>query len=182
MKSPYVQILASVAVLAVMTPSLAKDRRSAEPGAAKVKAVLNYDKDGAAAADTFYKALDAHSGRVIHLTLEIVPRQDAASPGYELSLDPPPAGEAEKILCGNGNYGIVDNYRSTYSLSFQHPDHFHAPAEIKIGNRATHPFQAVWCGVEDYSSKELTHLHLSGDFVVMSADIPTAVSYVLYPY
>src|SRR5829696_2821432 len=144
-----------------------------------VTAVLDYSKDRQEAADAFFKALGRHAGKSISLVLEIVPKQDAGAPGYKLTKD---TASGQNVLCGTSNYGVVDNYQSSYRLTFQHPAHFHAPTEIVIGDRSRYPFHGIRCGVENYTTKELTHLHVRGHFVVVEAEIPTANSYTLYPY
>lgn len=168
-----------VAVAVAVSAAQAKDV-AGRP--ALVKVVLDYNKPSSRAADAFFKALDAHSGKAISLVLEIVPKQDKNDPGFSLAKDQRGSATSDKILCGQDNYGVVDNYRSAYRLGFQHPENFHAPTEIMIGERTQYPFHAIRCGTENYTTKELTHLHVSGHFVVMTAGIPTANTYTLYPY
>jgi hypothetical protein len=179
----YLAVIAlPAALLAAPGPALAQSKTAAGGRPVLVRAVLDYSNGSERAADAFFKALGANSGKGISLVLQIIPRQDAKDPGYALSRDPAAAGEGENVLCGQGNYGLVDNYASTHRLTFQHPKHFHAPTHIIIGDRKTFPFHGIRCGVEDHTTKELTHLHVSGSFVVTAAEIPTAISYTLYPY
>lgn len=167
----------TVALAFVPFVSTAKDDH-----AVPVTGILDFREGSGRAADAFFEALSANSGKVIALVLEIVPRQDANSAGYTLIKDISAERTSEPILCGTSAYGIINNYRSSFRLSFQHPEHFSAPTEILIGARQEYPFHSIRCGVEDYTSKELTHLHVSGHFVVAAAPIPTAISYELYPY
>ena len=147
-----------------------------------VEAVIDYSSEkGDDAADRFFETLNLNSGKTVQLDLEIIPRQDPDLPGYSLRTDPEPPAESEFILRGT-TYGLVDNYRTRFSVSFQHPSHFHNPIEIRIGNRMAFPFHSIVCGAENSGSMELTRLHVRGHFVVETAEIPTALVYDLYPY
>lgn len=69
-----------------------------------------------------------------------------------------------------------------HRLSFQHTRHMHAPTEITIGDRAHFPFQTIICTSESHLDKPLTKLVISGHFVVSTGAIPTANSYLLFPF
>lgn len=172
---------AMLALLAISTTGFAQETGGAVGDPATVKAVIDYSETGSGEADRFFELLDANTGKVIALELDIIPRQEEGSPGYSLSEDA--EGESvEDVVCGSGSVGIIDNFSSVYRLTFQHPDHFHAPAEIVIGDRARYPFQSIRCGAESVGENAFTQLHVAGHFVVATAEIPTAVTYTLYPY
>ncbi|PCJ92222.1 MAG: hypothetical protein COA52_07715 [Hyphomicrobiales bacterium] len=170
----------------------------------EISAVLDFSSPDEAAANTFFEKLHANSGKAIWLNLEIIPHQpfspliktenegskknvarilDGQS-GYvlrEKARDSMPRNRGD-IVCGSGKFGGVDNYDQDFELTFNHPIHFHSPTTIIIGNRQSYPFHSIICGVEDYTRQELTHLHIKGAFVVMSATIPTAQEITLFPY
>ncbi len=165
-----------------------------------VVAVLDYSKEGSkgqqegddAAADALFRDFDRYDGKVIALKLSIIPRQDRENPGYELTRigdsgeDKSKHEDSAPIVCGvtvdNGTVGIIDNFTAIHQLSFQHTRHFHAPTEITIGDRARFPFQTIICTSENYLDKPLTKLIITGHFVVSTATIPTANSYLLFPF
>ena len=144
-------------------------------------------------ADAFYRFLDANRGRAVALSLTLTPRQDKEARGYTLTplprTDRKTGGKADdnrkrarEIVCGrDGLLGNIDNYQQDYQLTFNHPEHSHAPVTLRIGNRRDYPFQMIWCGVDNYTDNDFTSLHVNGYFVIMSAPIPTAIAYDLYP-
>jgi hypothetical protein len=182
-------------------PAFAKEApRGSSDSYPNVVAVLDYSKEGSkgqqegddAAADALFRDLDRYDGKVISLKLSIIPKQDRENPGYTLTRIGDSGGEQSKhddsapIVCGvtvgDGTVGIVDNFTAIHRLIFQHTQHFHAPTEITIGDRARFPFQAIICTSENYLDKPLTKLVISGHFVVATATIPTANSYLLFPF
>jgi hypothetical protein len=145
-----------------------------------VRGRLDYSGGGGAAADNFFRALRQNAGNVISLDIEIVPNPSGDSPGYSLVKDHTSPRTAADLVCGSDNQGRIDNLRSAYRLSLQHPENFHTPTEIVVGDQLNFPFQSVRCGAE--GARERTALHVRGFFVVETAEIPTARSYFLYPY
>ena len=184
-------ILFAVAIAFTAASSANVVRAEDAGGFPVVKGMLDFsigdDVGESPSADEFFAALDANDGKVIKLDLEIIPNQDG-DPGYSLEIDPatpaasPDGPDPSNIVCGDGVYGIVENYRSFYSLGFQHPQHFHAPTAIRLGNRVGYPLHTIICGIEAYTAQSRTSLYISGHFVVTTAAIPTAVTYDLYPY
>lgn len=149
--------------------------------AEKITAILDYSKPNADAADAFFSQLEKNSEKLVKLELEIVPRQTSDESGYSLSAANGNS-EAETLLCGDGHYGLVDNQITQYELTFNHPENFHSPTTINIGDRRSFPFQTVYCGIENYTEFTYTSVKVTGEFVVFSAGIPTAVQIVLFPY
>lgn len=148
---------------------------------AEMSATLNYAIEDEAAASAFFRDLGDNAGKVILLDLTIVPRQDEANPGY--SLVGAFEGKTDtEVLCGRDRIGVLDNYRDDWSLSPAYVNGVHATLSLNVGDRRTFPSQELACGLEGYTQHPLTNLHLKGYFAVQSADIPTAVEYVLTPY
>lgn len=147
----------------------------------KISGVLNFSSPDSQAADALFTQLESNAGRIVQLDLEIKPRQQVDDIGYALISEQ--AGSANnEFICGDGNYGFIDNKKAGLTLSFHHPENFHSPTTINIGDRYSFPFQSVHCGIESYTSKAFTSLKVSGAFVIFSADIPTATEIVLFPY
>ena len=145
-----------------------------------VRGRLDYSGSGGAAADNLFRLLERNAGKVISLNIEIVPNPRGDSPGYSLVNDHSSPGTSVDFVCGSDNQGRIDNLRSTYRLSLQHPENFHAPTEIVVGDQLNFPFQSIRCGAE--GGRERTNLHVRGFFVIETAEIPTARSFFLYPY
>ncbi len=152
-----------------------------------IKATLDFskinDQGSSDEADKFMRALEANTGKVIELKLEIIPTQDKDSLGYSLVTDQTPLNhdsDESKIKCGNGMYGIIENYSYNVKASFNHTSNYHNPTSIHLGNRAKFPKISVRCG--SHTDKTYTHLYISGHFVVDSTEIPTAIEKVLFPY
>lgn len=173
-------MIASAACLSwlFIAPAAAHDLQQT---AAKISSVLNFSTSGSGAADAFFKQLESNAGKVVQLTLEIIPNQQSDDLGYSLSPERD-ASQSGMIVCGDGNYGLIDNQNSGFELSFNHPENKHSPTKINIGDRRSFPFQTVYCGIEDYTSAAFTSLKVSGEFVVFFAEIPTANQIVLFPY
>ncbi|MEP0519550.1 MAG: hypothetical protein ABJO09_05195 [Hyphomicrobiales bacterium] len=174
-----IRILICTALLSCFAVNTATAHGPAVP-AETVFGILNFSKPDAHAADEFFTQLETNTGKVIQLNLEIIPRQGGDDVGYELLSKQLETGE-NSIICGNGRYGLVDNEGSGFTLTFNHPQNFHSPTKINIGDRHSFPFQSVHCGIENYTSQTYTNLEVSGTFLVFSAEIPTAMEIVLFP-
>lgn len=146
-----------------------------------ISAVLDFAHSNSNTADNFFNELEDNAGKVVKLDLELIPNQGAEDLGYALYAEGM-ATKEDQIICGSGNYGLIDNLTTNFELSFTHPENFHSPSTINIGDRRTFPFQSVYCGMENYTSQTYTSLKLSGTFVVFVAQIPTANQIVLFPY
>ena len=152
-----------------------------------IEAVLDFSKEfdegNDREADKFMSALGTNTGNVIKLKLKIIPDQRKDSFNYSLITDqklPTPDSDDLKIKCGQGTYGIVDNYSYNLTVSFHHTANYHNPTTIYLGNRAEFPKISVICGSGNHI--ENTPLYITGHFVVDSAEIPTAIEKVLFPY
>ncbi|MFK8035132.1 MAG: hypothetical protein AB8B94_13395 [Hyphomicrobiales bacterium] len=146
-----------------------------------ISAELNFANSETINADIFFEKLENNDGKIVRLDLEIIPNQEPGNLGYTLHAVGMES-EKDQFICGNGNYGLIDNLTTNFVLSFTHPENFHFPSTINIGDRRTFPFQSVYCGIENYTSLAYTSLKLSGTFVVFVAQIPTANQIVLFPY
>ncbi|MGE0502279.1 MAG: hypothetical protein AB7I79_14140 [Rhizobiaceae bacterium] len=171
MKLPAV---AAIGVVIMTVPCLAQDLPL-------VSATLDFAADTPDQADAFFEALRQHAGKPIRLALDIAPRQASDDVGYVVRPEPPDE-QGEPVPCGTQKYGVIDNLVTGYSVSFDHPSNHHTITTIHVGDRQTFPFNGLICGVEDYTSKEFTHLHVSGAYIVVEAAIPTAVELTLFPY
>ena len=178
-------IAAFAVILATTSHVVAQPKDPATIPPAVVKATFDFSKPSSGPADAFFKKLDSAEGRTIYLTLEIIPKQQADALGYTLTRMRSGAEQSgDKVVCGgeSGDRGLVDNYRTSYRLTFQHPEHFHAPTEIIIAPRADKPFHEIRCGAEGAGEQKFSRLQVRGHFVVTVASIPTANSYALFPY
>lgn len=146
-----------------------------------ISAVLDFTDSKAKTADAFFIQLENNAGKVIELDLTIIPNQEADNLGYALHAEGM-AAKKDQIICGDGNYGLIDNQTTNFELSFNHTLNSHSPTRINIGDRRIFPFQTVYCGIENYTSLTYTGLKISGTFVVFVAQIPTANQIVLFPY
>ncbi len=157
-----------------------------------IKAHLDYSKvqDGESdpIADKLFSQLEKNKGKVVELYLKITPAKESAAKGYTLKYLRQNQLDAEKestsdntVSCGDGLYGVLENYRDDLILDFQHPSHFHSPTKVFIGNRMNHPRNSAACSTEGYMQNDKTPLYVRGSFVVEAESIPTAIEYVLFP-
>jgi hypothetical protein len=161
------------AALLTLAPSLA----SADEDVPVISAVLDYAKPDEAGFEAFFEKVLGSGGKVVRLNLEIIPKQGQDGPGYTLQ-----SSSNKTVTCNQEEWGLVDNLRTDYVLSFQHPTNFHSSFTAYFGTRMNYPFHSLVCGVENASGAEFTHLHVDGHFVVAVSEIPTQNVVTLFPY
>lgn len=153
---------------------------AAEETIPEISATLDYAKPDEQAYENFFEAVSKHDGKVIHLKLEILPKQGEEPSGYTLTQA---GADDATIECGAEAFvGLIDNLKTDYTLGFQHPTNFHAATQIYIGDRMRFPFQSVVCGAEGTGELLRSHLRVSGHFVVQTYEIPTQANVALFPY
>lgn len=156
----------------------------------EIVATINLSKTDTQAVDQFYAALSKAGRHPFYLKLKIEPDQTAAGPGYALTRDLAFSGASTGVpanaanganVCGNGNWGTIDNFATVFRLGFKPYQDTHSGVEITIGDRVRYPYHNMICTIEDYTSAQRTPLLVEGHFVVSIANIPTAIIYTLFP-
>ncbi len=153
----------------------------------EIVAVLDLTTTDSNATDAFYAALSKAGRKPFYLKLTLKPNQESDEAGYSLSRDPlSPKGSPDTSegahVCGNGEWGTIDNFRSAYRLGFKPFEDNHSGVDMTIGDRIRYPFHNMICTTEGYTSVQRTPLLVEGHFVVSIATIPTANIYTLFPY
>lgn len=173
-------MMRSKALIAAMLVASGQTVASAQETVPVVSATLDYQKPDEAAYESFFAAVQSHDGKAIRLKLVIIPKQPEEEQGFDLRED---AVNSAPVTCGRDHeMGIIDNLKKGYTLSFQHPVHYHAAFHAYIGDRTRYAFNSLVCGVEGYTTLDRTPLLVDGYFVVTAYQIPTQDNIALVPY
>lgn len=123
--------------------------------------------------------LRAHTGQMVYLELELT---QSAKQGFAYQ-----DAMGKRLKCNATTFGMVNNYGLSPSIrrdivfQFHHPEHFHAPTEIIIGDQRDFPTHNMSCSYNNYVEGGEVTVKISGHFMINIAEIPTALDYHLTP-